>query len=356
MERWSEDKIEMWYAEQPWFVGCNFIPSTAVNQLEMWQAESFDPSTIKSELTLASSLGMNAVRVYLHDLVWLDDAEGFKQRIHTFLEIAFSLGIKTMLVLFDDCWFPDPHTGKQSSPIPGHHNSQWANSPGPAAACDPDQDERLKAYVQDIVSHFSQDERIILWDIYNEVGNIFLPTLAKPWYIKIPRLFWSYPLFKMGYIPTLKLLEKTAQWVREINPSQPLTSSVYVDNKKLNRVLLEISDIISFHNYEDPESLAAQINELKKLGRPLLCSEYLNRLENSHFETFLPLFKKEKIGCFNWGLVSGKTQTIFSWQNPMTGSEEPEIWFHDILRKDGSPYDIREVEFIKKMTNRNSSS
>ncbi len=39
-KRWSVEKANEWYAKQPWLVGCNFIPSTAVNQLEMWQEET----------------------------------------------------------------------------------------------------------------------------------------------------------------------------------------------------------------------------------------------------------------------------------------------------------------------------
>ena len=60
----------------------------------------------------------------------------------------------------------------------------------------------------------------------------------------------------------------------------------------------------------------------------------------SNFATHLPFLKKENVGAYNWGLVSGKTQTIYpwdSWTKPYDA--EPKIWFHDIFRKDGSPFD-----------------
>ena len=123
--RWTAEKANAWYREQPWLVGCNFTPSTAINQLEMWQAETFDADTINRELGWAAELGFNTARVYLHDLVWQANADGFKQRIDRYLEIAAGHGIKTTFVLFDDCWNPDPKLGKQPDPIPGVHNSGW---------------------------------------------------------------------------------------------------------------------------------------------------------------------------------------------------------------------------------------
>ena len=88
---------------------------------------------------------------------------------------------------------------------------------------------------------------------------------------------------------------------------------------------------------------------LKKLGRPLVCTEYMARTQNSRFATHLPIFKEENVGCYNWGLVSGKTQTIFPWGSPK-GAAEPKLWFHDIFHKDGRPYDEAEVALIRKLT------
>src|SRR5512133_1841758 len=127
---WPVEQAWEWYRQQPWLVGCNFIPSTAINQLEMWQADSFDMKTIDRELGWAAAIGFNSMRVFLHDLVWQADAEGFKQRIKQYLAVAERHGILTMFVFFDDCWNTDPHLGRQPEPIPGVHNSGWVQSPG----------------------------------------------------------------------------------------------------------------------------------------------------------------------------------------------------------------------------------
>ncbi len=347
--RWSEEKIYKWYEKQPWLVGCNFIPSTAINQLEMWQEETFDPETINRELGWAAKIGMNTVRVFLHDLAWYIDPKGFKKRINKYLDIAIGHGIRTIFVLFDDCWYPDPKPGTQPNPKPGIHNSGWVQSPGIKIATDKSQWGRLEDYVRDIVTTYKDDDRVLIWDIYNELGNIFLNTLSLPAYKRIPKL--AMLLFKHLClpIPTLPLFRAALQWTRESEPSQPVTAGVWLFNRRLNRELIESSDIISFHNYKNAKNLAQEIKKLKKHGRPLLCTEFMARTIGSRFETCLPVFKSEKVGCCNWGLVSGKTQTIYSWTD--SGKiTEPAIWYHDILKKDGTPFDEKEVAFIKHNT------
>lgn len=347
MGRWSEDKINEWYEKQPWLVGCNFIPSTAINQLEMWQADTFDIETIDRELGWAASIGMNTIRVFLHDLLWLQDAEGFKNRIHLFLEVADRHGIKTMFVLFDDCWFPDAQLGKQPEPVPGIHNSGWLQSPGKSAAVDVNQEPRLKSYVQDIVGTFADDERVLMWDVYNELGNFFLPILIQPWYKKYLKLVMQGIKHLFLTIPTMSLFQKTVSWIREINPSQPITAGLWFGNRTLTKTLVESSDIISFHHYGKVNSLKHQIKDLKAYRRPLLCTEFLARNLGSKFETHLPVFKEQKVGCYNWGLVSGKTQTIFTWEGKM-GDTEPKVWYHDIFRKDGTPFSNDEIEVFNR--------
>lgn len=351
--KWSIEKAQAWYNELPWLVGCNFIPSTAINQLEMWQADTFDPETIDRELGWAAGIGMNTVRVFLHDLAWLQDPEGFKQRIHQYLEIASKHGIRTMFVLFDDCWHPNATIGKQPEPVPGVHNSGWLQSPGLQAANDPAQEPRLKAYVQDVVGTFAQDPRVLIWDLYNELGNTFLPIMTKPWYKKYPLLLYRGFRHLFLPLPTLPLLQKTAQWVRELQPMQPLTAGIWFGSKALNDALIEVSDIISFHNYFKAPALSQQIKYLQQFKRPLLCTEYMSRTSGSLFETHLPIFQKENVGCYNWGLVNGKTQTIYTWED-IGNPAEPAIWFHDIFREDGTPFSTEEINFIRKMTNQKS--
>jgi hypothetical protein len=322
--RWSAKNAEEWYRRQPWLVGCNFIPSTAINQLEMWQGATFDPGTIDRELGWAADIGMNAVRVYLHDLVWQADAEGLKRRIDRYLDLAARKGIRTLFVLFDDCWNSDPKLGKQPEPIPGVHNSGWMQSPGSKVVIDPGGWARLESYVKDVLAAFAADERILMWDMYNEPGNNGLGDRS------------------------LALLQAAFGWARAARPQQPLTAGVWFDNQPITDFQVEASDVITFHNYNDASSLSEQIRRLKALGRPVICTEYMARTRGSRFATHLPIFKQERVGCFNWGLVSGKTQTIYPWGSP-PGGPEPELWFHDIFRKDGTPYDSAEVELIKKL-------
>ncbi len=348
-QRWSADRANAWYRSLTWPVGCNFIPSTAINQLEMWQEETFDPETIERELGWAAGLGMNTARVFLHDLAWQSGPERFKDRVGRYLDIARGRGIRTILVLFDDCWYPDPKAGPQPAPRPGLHNSGWVQSPGARAAADPAQRGRLEEYVRDVAGSFAGDDRVLMWDLYNELGNFFLPVLSLPWYRRIPKLAAALTAFLLLPPPTLPLFRDALSWIRDVGPSQPVTAAVWIANARLNREIIESSDIVTFHNYKHAGNLAAQIGELKKHGRPLLCTEYLARNAGSRFETCLPVLKNENVGCCSWGLVSGKTQTIYSWAD-RGGGREPAVWYHDIFRKDGTPFDAGEAAFIRRIT------
>jgi hypothetical protein len=323
-ERWSAAKANEWYAKQPWLVGANFIPSTAINQLEMWQAETFDPKTIDRELGWAEDLGFNTMRVFLHDLAYQADPEGFKKRMGQYLEIAARHKIRTLFVIFDDVWDENPKIGKQRAPKPGVHNSGWVQSPSSRVVTDRKEWGRLERYVKDVVGTFGKDERVLMWDLYNEPGNTKLEEKSLP------------------------LLKETFHWARAVSPSQPLTAGIWFGNKVLNDYQLGTSDIITFHNYNDAKNLEQEIRRLKKLGRPVVCTEYMARTRKSRFETCLPVFKQEKVGCYNWGLVSGKTQTIYPWGSP-GGGPEPKVWFHDIFRADGTPFDAKEVAAIKRI-------
>jgi len=323
--RWSKEEADKWYSKQPWLVGCNFIPSTAINQLEMWQEETFDEETIGRELGWAAASGFNTVRVYLHDLLWQADADGFKDRISCYLEVAGRSNIRTLFVIFDDCWNENPRTGKQPDPVPGVHNSGWVQSPGSKVVTDPTTWVQLERYVQDIIGALAEDRRVLMWDLYNEPGNSGLE------------------------IKSLSLLEEMFKWARAAGPTQPLTTGVWCNNKEITDFQLRASDVITFHNYNDTQSLIVQIRELKTYGRPIICTEYMARTRGSCFETHLPIFKRENVGCCNWGLVNGKTQTIYPWGSE-EGAPEPSVWFHDVLREDGSSFKNEEVELIKNLT------
>jgi hypothetical protein len=331
LPRWPAAQANAWYEKQPWLVGCNFIPSTAVNQLEMWQADTFDPKTIDRELGWAADkIGFNTVRVFLHDLAYDADPKGFKERMEKYLEIADRHGIRTMFAIFDDVWNPEPKVGKQPAPRPGVHNSGWMRSPGPKVVNDPSKWDRLEKYVTDLLTTFGKDKRVLCWDLYNEPGN------------------------EKQVNKSLPLLKKTFEWARKAKPEQPLTVGLWRYDKEfkdLNDQHLAASDIITFHHYGPAKDLERLIADLHKHGRPVVCTEWMARTRDSNVATHLPIFKKEKVGCYNWGLVSGKTNTVFPWGSK-PGTPEPKVWFHDLLRPDGSAFDSRELELFRQLTNR----
>ena len=102
-------------------------------------------------------------------------------------------------------------------------------------------------------------------------------------------------------------------------------------------------------NYGDTIELKKGLDTLLKFGRPIICTEYMARTNNSKFITHLPIFKRYHVAAINWGLVSGKSNTIFPWGSK-PGTSEPTIWFHDVFRKDGTPFNKEEVTFIKNIT------
>jgi hypothetical protein len=353
--RWSADKARAWYAARPRPLGCNFIPSTAGNQLELWAAERFDRPTLARELDWAAGLGMNALRVFLHDLAFSADPEGFLARMDEFLALAAARGLSVMPVLFDDCWHEPGERRLRAEPKPGTHNSIWLRSPGLKAARDIGERARLESYVRAIVRAFGRDPRVLAWDVYNEPGNFFLPHLSAPTPARQLGLLAKGLGFYLRDIATLPLLREAFAWCRDEAPDQPLTSALYLKHRSLNRELLDLSDIVSFHNYRPAAELVRQADELAKEGRPLLCTEYLARAMGSRFESCLPVFEERDIGCFNWGLVSGRTQTIYSWADrpPRKGPPaEPLLWYHDILRADGAPFDRREAAALKAAASR----
>ena len=325
-KKWSLEKANDWYNQHKWITGANFLPSTAINQLEMWQADSFDPLTIDRELGWAKEIGFNTMRVYLHSLAWKQDAGGFKKRISQYLDIASKHNIKTIFVFFDDCWNKIPQPGKQQAPKPGIHNSGWVQDPGQPLSNDSTLFPGLERYVKDVLSSFAKDKRILLWDLYNEPGNS-------------GKRDSSYPLLK-----------KVFQWARAINPDQPISVGLWAwDYEKLNTLQLLNSDIVTYHDYEDPQWHQRVIEMLKMNGRPMICTEYMARTRNSRFANVLPLLKKHNVGAINWGLVSGKSNTIYAWDTPVPNGEQPIEWFHDVFFANGTPYRMDEVNLIKKL-------
>jgi hypothetical protein len=345
-ERWTEERANAWYAQQPWPVGADFLPSTAINELEMWQADTYDPATIDRELGWAEAIGMNTMRVFLHNLLWEQDAPGFQKRMDDFLTIAARHHIRPVFVLFDSCWEPFPKLGPQHPPIPGVHNSGWVQAPGAVVLADAAQYPKLEQYVKGVVGAFANDKRILAWDLWNEPDNGNDSSYAK-----------GEPRNKNEIIA--QLLPQVFVWARSARPSQPLTSGVWHGDwsslavmTPVAQIQIQQSDVISFHDYGWPETFEAHVKMLEQFHRPLICTEYMARNIGSTFDTVLPIAKRYRVGAINWGLVAGKSQTWIpwdSWQRPYV-SDQPMTWQHDVFHPDGKPYREQEVEIIKSLT------
>jgi len=341
--QWTAEDVNEWYAGQPWLLGTNFIPSTAINPVEMWQESTYDPVTIERELGYAAGIGMNTVRVFLHYLVWKEEGAKYLDRIDHFLGLAEKHGIAVMPVFFDDCWNPSPEYGPQPEPEPFVHNSGWVQCPGLEILTDTARHDQLKPYLQEVMERFAADDRIIVWDLYNEPGNTNAVAYGDP----EDKPEYSYVLLKKAFA-----------WARDAAPSQPLTTGVWTGDwsdpehlSPLNQFSLEHSDLITFHCYHDLEGFRRFYEPLQRYDRPVVCTEFMSRGSGGTFEAILPYMKEHKIGGYNWGLVNGKTQTIYSWESWTRDiSGEADFWHHDILRRDGTPYDQSEADLMLELS------
>jgi hypothetical protein len=230
-------------------------------------------------------------------------------------------------------------------------------SPGSADLQDEKRHKLLQEYVEGVIGRFKDDRRVQVWDVWNEPDNTNAKSYGKE------HLNQELPN-KLDL--TLRLLKQSFVWARAAKPSQPITSGVWLsghkaDPKRLNPfevVQITESDIITFHAYDSLSGVKAWLGQLKMYDRPILCTEYMARPNKSTFDPILGYLKSEKVGAYCWGFVAGKTNTIFAWdtwQRPEPASE-PKLWFHDILRADGTAYSETEVAYIRRITGARKSA
>lgn len=325
MSKWTTEKAQAWYQDTGVIRGCNYLPRTAVNMTEMWQAPTFDPETIDQELGWAAAAGYNSVRIFVQYLVWEDYPGGLKERLDRFLAIASRHGVSVVVILFCDCFFGgrDPYLGPQDGPVPGVHNSQWVPSPGFERLADRDAWPGLERYVKDIVGSFGSDPRVLVWDLYNEPDD---DLRSQP------------------------LVEDAFSWARAVNPMQPLTTGPWTWNAfedDLSSRLFELSDIVTFHYYGAAEDIGPSLARCNAHGRPVICTEWLRRHHGNTFAEMLPVFAENRIGWYNWGLVAGRTQTYLAWESKQ-GDPTPAVWQHDMMHPDGTPLDPGELDLIRR--------
>lgn len=332
MERWSTDKANAWWNNCTWSMGFNYVPSDAVNDIEMWMNGTFNIGLIGHELALAGQYGYNALRVFLSYAVWKAEKETFLQNFELFLQTADKNGMKVMPVLFDDCAFDfgtEPVYGPQLPPCPGVHNSRWVPSPGFALQDSGAEQPLLAEYVKSVIGRHRADERVLIWDLYNEPGNTDRTDKCLP------------------------LLKNAFEWARAERPVQPLTAGIwrFSGNEAANEFQLRNSDVISLHAYTPLEKTKSLIAAAAAEGRPVMVTEWLHRPNHNGFEDHLPFFRENKIGIWQWGLIRGKTQTNLSWATMNGGVTDPDpvLWQHDLLYPDGRPYKPEETELIRRL-------
>ena len=321
----SREQIWNWYRDVGTIKGVNYIPRNAVNAIEMWQVESFDPELIDEELGWAQDVGYGAVRVPLSFTVWRKDPDAYLDRIERFLDIASRKKLSTAFVLMDDTRRSEmtPRVGPQPAPISGVYNSQWVPSPGPEYVSDRSRWDEVERYIRGVISTFKTDKRVLFWDMYHTPGNDNL---------------WD---------KTLPLLESSFSWARDEDPVQPLTAGPWTEYASPMSVrIMELSDFISLQTFDGVEGVKAKLRILSQFNRPIICTDWLKRQNGNTFSEILPLFAENDIGWFNRGLVRGKTQLHYPDDSIVKGDEEIP-WQQNILKEDGSAYNDEEIRQIR---------
>ena len=347
-EKWSKERIWAWYNSRPWIRGCNYMSADCANRVDQWQELGFEErlATTEQELALMAQTGYNSIRIILEFIVWKEQHDGFMARFERYLQVCAKYGISCMVVFGNDCMRPKGlevnRIGEQSVDW-GYHGGRKLSQHGSLGVGYSLLDEpelALEHYemVREIVTKYKDDERILIWDVFNEPGNTGRGNMSLPHMLKYVEI------------------------IREIDPIQPITAAVYtmaskkvVDNlNEIEKAALDCSDIVSYHDYSPYENNIEILYELKKLGRPILNTEWLARCLGNNVEEMFPLFFLEKIGCYNWGFVAGKYQTYEPWNTVWERYEkDPNLkwdftkWFHDLYRPNHRPYNPAEIKLIR---------
>ena len=354
--KWSKEKVWDWYNSRPWIRGCNFMSSDCANRVDQWQEYGFEErfETTKRELALVAETGFNSIRIIPEFIVWLKEHDGFMERFEHYIAEADKNGISCMVVLGNDCMPPKEEALKRMNL--GEQHVDWGyhggrkvsqhgvfNGAGYSLLDEPEYAEKYYEFVREIVTKYKDDERILLWDVFNEPGNSGRKSMSLPHLMKFFEI------------------------IRNIDPIQPLTVGIWSQTVDLDNLLeiekigLENSDIITYHNYSSYENNIEEMHLLKKLERPVMNTEWLARCCKNTVEEMFPLYFLEKIGCYCWGFVAGKYQTYEPHNNVWYNyKDNPDSylnwdfdfskWFHDLYRPSLNPYVPKEIYLIKKFS------
>lgn len=352
-ERWTAEQAWEWYRKRPWVMGINYVPSITLHAVELWQEDTYPEviESVREEFKLMEGIGLNGVRMFLPFSVWYYDREKFLDRLDRFLGELSERGITMMPVIFNDCVefgrpadiTPRQSHGWQEYDI-GHHGGHKENPftgeqerIGWCLWDEPEWREVQEEYLTALLERFGKDERIYAWDLWNEPGNSNRHDMSIPY------------------------LKRVFELARSLDPVQPLTAGVWsypenygVDEKAdvepIQRLALDESDIITFHQYEDFDRVKRTVAQLKKENRPMMNTEWLNRVQDNFIQDNLPLYYEEGIGSYSWGLVAGKSQHFLPWDQLWKNRELPlNRWQHDLFDTFHTPYDREELELMKEL-------
>ncbi len=356
--RWSKEQAWTWYDSRPWLRGCNYMSADCANRIDQWQALGFEErfETTERELQLMQKTGFNTVRLIPEYVVWKEEHDGFMVRFDRYLSLCAKYGISCMIVLANDCMPPKneywkkPQLGEQAWVIGYHGGKKSAQHSAFSSVAphfyfdDPDECEHYFAMVRELVTKYRTDARICIWDVYNEPGNGHRTEVTPP------------------------VLQRMFDTVRACAPTQPLTCAMWTYRQlssagtndpyqKINRIILDNVDLVSYHFYGDYNTHVKIIRYLKTFGRPILNTEWLGRIFHNDVFSLFPLFYLEKIGCYNWGFVAGKYQTYEPWEGTWSaydtgGAQDVDFtkWFHDLYRPSHHPYDPKEIAVIQEFS------
>jgi hypothetical protein len=321
-QRWTVTRAHEYMQSYGVIKGCNFVPSYCKSPMQHFI--DFREDIIRKELGYAKKAGLNSIRLWIPCFAWQSDRQTFYQVLDKYLEICNEMQFSIMATL--TCYSIKKDTFQEKLEVkpqrfyPGVH-IQPLEIEG-IYRREADDWPVIREYYQEITKRYGDNRTIIVWDLYNEA--------------------WE---------KDRDLQEHLFQWVREVDPGQPLTACWGAH---------DYSDVITFHTYQPPGgkkrdelpgllSFEEEINYALSYNRPVLCTEWLARTFGNNFQNVLPVFAAYNIGFYFWGLVAGSGQYRFPWNWP-EGAPEPYLWFHEILYPDGHPYKREEIDMIRDFT------
>ena len=351
--RWTPEEAWQWWDARPWIMGINYVPSCTPG-LSIWQPDTREDAlkVVRPELDLLQELGFNSVRMFIGMNWWVLDGDAHLDFLDEFLDELKKRGIGMMPVIGNDCVnFGRPKDPTIRRPVgpqkfdlgyhSGHANSPFTGEKEEVGWTYWDEEEYRGlciGYLEAMFRRFGQDPRIDIWDIWNEPGNSNRHGLSIPY------------------------LKQSFEIARSYDPIAPLTAGCWryppnygIDMRQqleeIERVAIDLSDIVSFHQYSNFRDVQATVAMLEREKRPMANTEWLHRIFDNFVQDNLPLYFEKKIASYHWGLVAGNSQHYLPWED-IRGRKELDYtrWQHDIFRHDGkTPYDPEEIALFKSL-------